>query len=111
MKSIKKVKLYGDINNTEDRLGVISFNLENLCCYDVAQMIANESGISLRCGKFCAHPYVNRLLGVNDAKAYYDVFFGEGNLGMIRASLGLYNTIDEANIFLNKLEDIAKKYK
>lgn len=30
---------------------------------------------------------------------------------MIRASLSLYNTIDEVNIFLNKLEDIAKKYK
>ena len=94
MKKIDNVILYGDINNTSDRLGVITFNVKDKNYEDVAVKMANEKGISLRCGKFCAHPYVNRLLGVSDEDAYKDIVSGEHNYGMIRASLGLYNTIE-----------------
>ena len=69
MKKIDNVILYGDINNTSDRLGVITFNVKDKNYEDVAVKMANEKGISLRCGKFCAHPYVNRLLGVSDEDA------------------------------------------
>jgi len=108
MKSINRVILYGDTEYTDDRLGVITFNIENLYYEAVGIKMADESGISLRCGKFCAHPYVFRLLGVSDDDAYNDVVCGSYKYGMVRASLGLYNTIEEANIFLNKLEDITK---
>ena len=66
--------------------------------------MATENAISLRSGKFCAHTYVYRLLGVSDSDAYRDVISGEYFYGMIRASLGLYNTKDEADIFLNELD-------
>ena len=108
MKCINRIILYGDTDNTDDRLGVITFNIENLYYEAVGIKMADESGISLRCGKFCAHPYVFRLLGVSDDDAYNDIVSGNYYYGMVRASLGLYNTIDEANIFLNKLEDITK---
>ena len=108
MKKIDNVILYGDINNTSDRLGVITFNVKDKNYEDVAVKMANEKGISLRCGKFCAHPYVNRLLGVSDEDAYKDIVSGEHNYGMIRASLGLYNTIEEASKFIKELKLIAK---
>ena len=108
MKKIDNVILYGDINNTSDRLGVITFNVKDKNYEDVAVKMANEKGISLRCGKFCAHPYVYRLLGVSDEDAYKDIVSGEQNYGMIRVSLGLYNTIEEASKFIEELKLIAK---
>ncbi len=62
MKSINNVTMYGDTDYTEDRIGVIPFNIQNKDYSEVSIMMATEKGISLRSGKFCAHPYVYRLL-------------------------------------------------
>ena len=107
MKSINHVTLYGDCDNTNDRLGVITFNVEDMNYDAVAVKMATEKGVSLRCGKFCAHPYVYRLMGVSDCDGYRDIVSGESYYGMVRASLGLYNTVEEANIFLDQLDYIA----
>ena len=104
MKNINNVILYGDTNYTNDRLGVITFNIKDINYEEVALRMATEKGISLRPGKFCAHPYVFRLLGVSDSDAYRDIVSGDYFYGMVRASLGLYNTIEEIDIFLNQLE-------
>lgn len=109
MKSIRNVILYGDTINTDDRLGVIAFNVKQREYEDLGIKMATERGISLRTGKFCAHPYVYRLLGVSDCDAYRDIVSGEHCYGMVRASLGLYNTKEEADIFLNQLEYIANR--
>ena len=107
MKSIKNVIMYGDVDYTDDRIGVIPFNIKNRDYSEVSIKMATENAISLRSGKFCAHTYVYRLLGVSDSDAYRDVISGEYFYGMIRASLGLYNTKDEADIFLNELDQIS----
>lgn len=111
MKQIENVILYGDTENTDDRIGVIPFNIKcnDKDCYDIAQVLADEYAIALRSGKFCAHPYVNRLLNISDSEAYeYNLNEDElGSLGMIRLSIGLYNTIEEADIFLEALKHIA----
>lgn len=109
MKNINNVIMYGDCNYTDDRIGVIPFNVKDRDFYDVAIKMATEKGISLRSGKFCSHPYVNRLLGVSDCDAYRDVVSGDHYYGMVRASLGLYNTRKEADIFLNQLDFIANR--
>ena len=109
MKNINNVILYGDTNYTDDRLGVITFNVSEREYEDLAIKMATERGISLRAGKFCAHPYVYRLLGVSDCDAYRDIVSGEYCYGMVRASLGLYNTKEEVDIFLNQLEYIANR--
>lgn len=111
MKKIDKVILYGDTENTNDRLGVISFNINGMNYEEVAMKMANDMGIALRCGKFCAHPYAYRLLGVSDMNGYIDVVSDEENLGLIRASLGLYNTIEEAKTFIEALQYIVLKNK
>lgn len=107
MKKIDKVILYGDVNYTLDRLGVITFNIKDLDYDVVGEKLANNKGISLRCGKFCAHPYVYRLLDINDEDAYRDVVNGTYKYGMVRISIGLYNTIEEAKIFIKELKSIV----
>ncbi|MGL5694233.1 MAG: aminotransferase class V-fold PLP-dependent enzyme [Peptostreptococcaceae bacterium] len=109
MKNINNITLYGDIINTEDRIGVITFNILGRDYEDVAIKMATERGISLRAGKFCAHPYVFRLLGASDSDAYRDIVSCDYYYGMVRASLGLYNTKEEADIFLEQLEYLVTR--
>lgn len=111
MKNMPNVILYGDVENTDDRLGVITFNLKNMPYYDVSEKLANIGGIATRYAKFCAHPYVNRLLGVNDETAYFAHIESEEKdeenpYGMVRISLGLYNTMEEAEKFIEVLKTL-----
>ncbi|MGL5312918.1 MAG: aminotransferase class V-fold PLP-dependent enzyme [Peptostreptococcaceae bacterium] len=111
MKNMPNVILYGDVENTTDRLGVITFNLKDMPYYNVSERLADEAGIATRYAKFCAHPYVNRLLGVDDTIAYFtyadinqkDI---ENPFGMVRVSLGLYNTMEEAEKFIEVLKTL-----
>jgi len=104
---IPKVISYGDTKNISDRLGIATFNLENMYHHDVAEILAKKKGISVRHGWFCAHPYCRRLMNVseNEAKEFLENPTKK-MLGMVRVSFALYNSIDEVNFFLNVLEDI-----
>jgi len=106
--SIPKLINYGDTNDISDRLGIATFNLENMYHHDVAEILAKKKGISVRHGWFCAHPYCRRLMNVSEADA--KEFLENPTkkmLGMVRVSFALYNSIDEVNMFLNVLEDIC----
>jgi len=107
LSSIPKVISYGDTKNISDRLGIATFNLENMYHHDVAEILAKKKGISVRHGWFCAHPYCRRLMNVseNEAKEFLENPTKK-MLGMVRVSFALYNSIDEVNFFLNVLEDI-----
>ena len=48
----------------------------------------------------CAHPYCNRLLGLTYEDAYNCAYNGAPQVGMLRASLGIYNTQREAEMFI-----------
>lgn len=100
MKKIDRVILYGDNENIDDRLGIIAFNIEGEDYKEMGKRYADEMAIALRTGKFCAHPYVNRLMGVSDEVACNNAYNNKPTNGMIRASLGLYNTMEEARAFI-----------
>jgi len=107
LNSIPQVISYGDTENISDRLGIATFNLENMYHHDVAEILAKKKGISVRHGWFCAHSYCRRLMNVSEDEA--KEFLENPTkkmLGMVRVSFALYNSIDEVNIFLNVLEDI-----
>jgi selenocysteine lyase/cysteine desulfurase len=107
-KSIPKLINYGDTEHLEDRLGITTFNIENMYHHDVARILANKKGIAVRHGWFCAHPYCRRLMNATEAEAREFLTNPEKKmLGMVRVSFALYNSIDEVNIFLNVLEDIC----
>ena len=107
LRKIPNVILYGDYNNIDDRLGVISFNIKDKDYDYVSHKLADDFGIATRYGKFCAHPYVNRLLNVDDDTVIEKSLSNEKSTGMIRLSLGLYNTLCEAKCVVNAISYIA----
>lgn len=85
--SMPEVMIYGP-SDTSDRIGVISFNLQNIHGHDVAQILAQEQ-VAVRAGHHCARPLMT-LLGVTST---------------VRLSLACYNTtadIDQLMIGLKK---------
>lgn len=104
MKKIDKVILYGDCENIDDRLGIIVFNIRGEDYRTIGKRFADDMAIALRTGKFCAHPYVNRLMEISDSTACTIARNGVYQNGMIRASLGLYNTQREAEIFISYIK-------
>lgn len=110
MKSFNRVILYGDNDNISDRLGILVFNIKGISYDEVAEALANIRAIAIRQGGFCAHPYTRRLLGIKKDELE-DYIVRNGMPGMVRASLGIYNTKKEVNIFLETIEYLCKKYK
>ncbi|GAA4753844.1 aminotransferase class V-fold PLP-dependent enzyme [Modestobacter marinus] len=51
-----------------DRLPVAAFVLDGMPHGEVAERLAQEHGIGVRSGCFCAHPYLSRLFGLTPAE-------------------------------------------
>ena len=110
--SIDGIKLYSSTHKQENRLGIISFDLPGIHHETVAKILSYESGISVRSGLFCAHPYVEKLLGLTaDKLEYYQQHPKILFPGLVRISLGLYNNCQEVDIFLAALKKIVNNQK
>ena len=94
--ALKRFKEVKDLNiigpqTDKDRASVFSFTFSDLHPHDVAQLLDQE-GIAVRSGNHCAQPLVEYL-----------------NLpATTRASLYLYNTIEEIDYFVDSLEKIRE---
>lgn len=108
LKQVPQIKLYGNQENCEDRVGIIPFNLGDMPHVIVARALSGEAGIAVRNGCFCAQPYVQRLLQIppeeverriQDPKASHP--------GMVRISFGLYNEYQEIDTLVNTLHHIV----
>ena len=98
------LKVYGDTDNIEDRVGVVTFNDPGTNSFLLAQKLMRIGGIATRRGAFCAHPYVWRLLGVPDSDVLdYKKCADAKTPGMIRVSFGIYNTEEEVDELLRVL--------
>ena len=96
--------VYGDTENIDDKVGVVSFNFTDINTHVLAKRLASSFGVATRRGAFCAHPYVWRLMGIDNATARGFLECVDVNTaGMIRASFGIYNTPDEVDRFLEIL--------
>lgn len=95
--------LYGDPDpaNAPRRLGVIPFCLDGYDPHLVAAILSYDYGIAVRSGSFCAQPYVRRLLARQEAGCE------AGQLGLVRASFGLYSGADEVAQLVRALRAIA----
>lgn len=108
MQQIPGILLYSDPSR-DDTISIIPFNLENVPHYLMSAILANESGISVRDGFFCAHPYCQRLLGLSEIDMTY--YFNHTDVelpGMTRISFGFYNTFDEIDKFIHTLLIISR---
>ena len=109
LRSIDGLTLYSFAQANENRLGIISFNLAGIPHELLAEILSYEAGISVRSGLFCAHPYVEKLLGLTD----HDIKHYLQNPstpfpGLARMSLGIYNNCMEIDILIDLLTRIAK---
>jgi cysteine desulfurase/selenocysteine lyase len=103
----------GMLAGTEDRLGVFSFNLAGHSYTEVATVLANEWGVGVRNGCFCAHLYVAHLLGISEAdstEAFERLTAGlQVDLpGMVRASIGIGNNQDDIDRLASGLLAISR---
>jgi cysteine desulfurase / selenocysteine lyase len=114
LNKIDGITIYGstDPERLDDRLGVISFTVRDISHAKVAAILGYEGGTGVRNGCFCAHPYILRLLDVSDGKArkyQQEVLNGDRSRlpGLVRASIGCYNTIEEIDHLAGMLERIV----
>ncbi len=105
------VDVYGPLD-PEQRLGVISFNLDGIH-HDLASTILNNEGaIATRNGCFCAHPYLHRLLGVQDVDHLVEALRRGDDTdlpGAVRVSMGIFNTSEEVDFMLEWVERIRDR--
>jgi hypothetical protein len=95
------------------RIGVIPFSLKGIPDYLVAAILGFEWGIGVRSGCFCAQPYVISLLGINRSGQNlnrYRMLHHRRDLipGLVRISLGLYNTQQDIDTLIVALQAIAR---
>jgi len=108
LKAIPGVTLYDDTTSISDKVGIVVFNIDGIHSGDVAQMFADRSGIAVRQGAFCSHPYVFRLLGIPDEEITQSMYESGFTMpGMVRVSFGIYNNEDEVDIFLDTVREIV----
>jgi len=78
LKNISGIKIYGESENNKNKIGVISFNVEQIHAHDLGTLLDQE-GIAIRAGHHCAMPLMN--------------FYGVP--AMSRMSLGIYNDLED----------------
>lgn len=91
IRAIPGIILYGD---AAEKSSVISFGIEGIHPFDLGTLL-DKMGIAIRTGQLCAEPVMQHY-GVN---------------AMARASLAMYNTREEIDVFcagLKKIEQIFK---
>lgn len=112
---VDNIRLYGntDPEQAANRLGVIPFQLAHLDHFLVSAILGHEFGIGVRNGCFCAHPLILHLLDVSEEEAHRvreEMLNNKRDHmpGLIRASFGLYNTLEDVDIFVDALKAISK---
>ena len=109
LKDLSRVRLYADNENINDRLGILVFTIDGMSYEEVGEKLSEVRGIGVRQGGFCSHPYTRRVLGIADNELQ-NYISKNGVPGLDRVSLGIYNTKKEANIFLETIEYLCRRY-
>ena len=82
--AIDGLRIYGQ---AEKKCPIVSFTVEGTHPYDVG-MILDKLGVAIRTGHHCAEPVMTHF----------------GVPGMCRASIGMYNTLDEVEVLAKGVE-------
>ena len=113
--AIPGLHLYGSHRlEIANRIGVVTFNLKDLPHGFVTAVLNDYFGIAVRNECFCAQPFVRQLLGIADAQGVAPdscmqrIYDPVQKPGMVRVSLGLYNTRADVDAAAGALHHIAE---
>jgi cysteine desulfurase/selenocysteine lyase len=84
LSKIDGIRIYG---LGENKIPLFSFNIEGIHPSDLA-ILLNKMGVAVRSGMMCCEPLMNKY----------------GVTGMLRASLAVYNTMKEAEMFIESIK-------
>jgi selenocysteine lyase/cysteine desulfurase len=90
--AIPGVRVIRGFDDADDRLGIATIELERGSVGLVAAALAAEHGISVRAGRFCAHPFFDRVASRANG---------------LRASLGAGSSADDVDRFLAALAGLV----
>ena len=82
------INIYGDFSN---QTSIISFNIDGVHFNDLA-MLLDKKKIAIRTGHHCAQPFMK----------YFNIS------GNARMSVGIYNTKDDIDYFINSIDEVKK---
>ncbi len=82
----KRIRLLGIPEKLANKIALFSFVVEGVHHEDLA-LILDKMGVAVRSGQVCAEPLMDRM----------------GVTGILRASLAMYNTMEEAQYFIKSL--------
>jgi selenocysteine lyase/cysteine desulfurase len=85
-----------------DRVGIVSFVIPGTVSSDVSELLANDYGISVRDGLFCAHPLSRHLIRDAARRAGTHVS-GQA----IRASIGLGTTVEHVDRLIGAVRSLV----
>jgi selenocysteine lyase/cysteine desulfurase len=112
--TVPGVQLFGAARcDTEDRLGVLTFNIAGQPHARVAAILTYEHAVAVRNGCFCAHPYLLHLLdmSLNEAKVCREQIRRRNYSaipGAVRMSFGIYNTREDIDAGIDGLMTVAE---
>lgn len=111
LKALPSMIFYGDMDHLENRIGVITFNIQDVPHQIVAEVLALEGGISVRNGCFCAQPYLQKLFSSSPTPVFTQTPFATFP-GMVRISFGFHNEKREIDVLISVLLKMIlnKKY-
>lgn len=89
---IDHVTIHGP-ENIRNRIGVVSFTIDKIHPHEIAYFLDEKEAILVRSGDHCCIPLM-RHLGLEN--------------GTVRASLYLYNTLEEIDLLIESIEEIAR---
>ncbi|KPL06136.1 hypothetical protein AMJ86_09800 [bacterium SM23_57] len=110
-----EITVYGisDPNRVDERLGVLSFNIEGVPHSLMAAILSYEGGIGVRSGCFCSHLFILQLLQIPEeqqeqVRSRLRKGYHTNIPGAVRVSFGLYNTSEEVTKLTGILDRIIE---
>lgn len=91
--SDERIRLFGIPSDGNEKIPLFSFIVEGVHHEDLA-LVLDKMGIAVRSGHMCAEPLMARF----------------GVTGMLRASFAPYNTMEEAEFFIESLDRAIKMF-
>lgn len=101
---IQGILLYGT-GDAGGHTPFVAFNLEGISFQTLANRLGDEYGIAIAYGTSGANIYVQDLLGLSDSQAY-ELFKSGQNYGIVRASIGMFNSYKDIDRLIDALQAI-----